>query len=229
MECPHFERELAALDASQIADVLTAWQTRLKAIRAAGRNGYVFIFKNSGFRAGASLPHSHSQLIAASIIPPTVQRELDVAKAFYQTTGEAILSRVLREERDANRVVVSERGITAFCPFASRFASEVWLAPTDSVPFRNLGNDDLDGLASVLHRILNAILSEHPSAAYNILLHATPFTISEEAWFRWRIEICPRLAQFAGFELGTGWYINAVPPEAAAANLRAVLGSRNTK
>ncbi|MFK7821743.1 MAG: DUF4921 family protein [Planctomycetaceae bacterium] len=223
VECPHFETELANLPVEQIGRVLTAWQSRLESIRREGKYDYALIFKNSGRAAGTSLPHSHSQLIATAHQFHHIQAETDRAKQFYLEHSRALLEDTVTRERNSHRVLFEDAGFVAFCPFASRFSHEVWIAGT-TVPFHRLSSDSLTVLGNMLHSVLNAIQSLNPQAAYNILLHATPFSDCEEPWFRWRIEICPRVSGLAGFELATGCYINSVPPEDAARNLRDVLG-----
>ena len=221
VECPQFETELANLSPTQVADVLTAWQRRLIAIRTEGRFDYAFVFKNSGARAGASLPHAHSQLVAAQFVPDAIRREQTTAREYFDRTRSALQDAVISAERNAGRVVIAESEFVAFCPFASRFAYETCIAPRGISSFLDLSDVEFAKLSSMLHRLLNAFLAEHPGAAYNLLLHATPFSESDEQWFRWRLEICPRLAQLAGFELGTGWYVNSVLPVEAASQIRA--------
>ncbi len=220
VECPQFETELANLPVSQICDVLSAWQQRLRAIQAEGRFDYAYIFKNSGARAGTSLPHSHSQLIAATEVPDAIQREHATARDYFHTTGTTLQEAVIAAERKADRVVLAEPAFVAFCPFASRFAFETCIAPTNPGFFTELAADSIHNLSTILHRILTAFLGKHPGAAYNLLLHTTPFSSGSQPWFCWRLEICPRLAQLAGFELGTGWFINSVRPIDAANQLR---------
>jgi UDPglucose--hexose-1-phosphate uridylyltransferase len=222
VECPHFETELANLPCEQVAKVLQAWQSRLRSIRDEGRFDYVLIFKNSGRAAGTSLPHSHSQLIATENHFPNIKGEHDRARRFYLEQKTSLLEHTVLAARGAGLVVCEEQGFVAFCPFASRFSNEVWVAGGDE-PFHVLNTDALGSVAKLLHSLLNAIQTLHPGAAYNVLLHASPFSVCDEPWFRWRMEICPRIAGLAGFELATGCYINSVPPEVAAANLRDAL------
>lgn len=222
VECPQFEQQLAALEVNQIARVLTAWQSRLITIAEEGRFDYALIFKNSGRDAGASLPHAHSQLIAMpkGPIPIHVVRAA-TQRRFHRERGAALQDYVMERECQHGRAVLQTETLVAFCPFASRFSHETWIVPAGSpVPFTQLDGSVVQCLAKVLQTVLRAILSEHPGAAYNLMLHATPFSQLEEPWFRWRLEICPRLARLAGFELATGMFLNTVPPEHAAASLR---------
>ncbi len=220
VECPHHETELARLSVDQTSDVVSTWQQRIQTTRQAGRFDYCLIFKNSGARAGASIPHAHSQLVAMSLVPDTVTAELDRARRHAAETASVLQDSILQLERDGGRHVMDGRHVAAFCPFASRFSGETWIAPLDNVPFTTLPQDRIRDIAETMHRVLNALLREHAGAAYNVVLLASPFSVCEEPWFRWRIEICPRLAEFAGFEIATGCYINSVPPERAAAALR---------
>lgn len=220
VECPQFEAELANLPPSQLAAVLSAWQQRLITIEKERCFDYAFIFKNSGARAGTSLPHTHSQLIATTLTPESIRREHATAREYFEQTGTPVLHEVIAAERAESRVVLDESGFVAFCPYASRFAYETIITPTTDVSFLDLESAAITNLAGVLHGLLNAFIAEQPAAAYNLLLHATPFSAASKPWFRWRLEIAPRVAQLAGLELGTGWYVNSVMPADAASRLR---------
>lgn len=220
IECPEFETEFTALGSAQVARVLQAWQSRLAAVREAGRCDYAVIFKNNGARAGASLPHVHSQLLAMQRTPPQIEVELNATRDFFLREGKSLQDHVRELEFAADRGVLENSEIAAFCPFASRFSGETWLVPREAAAFPDLTPGNLESLAESLLSVIGAILTEHPGAAYNVVLHATPFSVATEPWFRWRLEVCPRLATLAGFETATGCFINAVPPERAAAALR---------
>lgn len=221
VECPHFEQQLAVLSESQITDVLIAWQSRLRTVAEQAEFDYALIFKNSGKAAGASIPHSHSQLTATVEAPVPVQAELKLAREFYEARGVALQDYVVERECQADRSIWQTDRLVAFCPYASRFGSETWIAPIgQSAAFNSLDTTALAEVAVLLKATLLAILEEHPNAAYNLHLHTGPFSSSTQPWFRWRLEICPRLAGLAGFELATGCYINTLAPEQEARKLR---------
>ena len=230
VECPHFEEQLSALSVDQIAAVLTAWRSRLVAVHSKGYYDYALIFKNSGQNAGASLPHSHSQLIAMPKAPIAIQTVRAATwRRFHRERGVAVQDYVLERECQQDRTVTQTGSLAVFCPFASRFPCETWIVPAGRfAPFVELDDSAVRDLAELLRAVIRSVLTEHPNAAYNVMLHATPFSQMEEPWFRWRIEICPRVAKLAGFEIATGMYINTVLPKVAAAKLREHLESPGT-
>jgi UDPglucose--hexose-1-phosphate uridylyltransferase len=227
VECPHFEQQLAVLTESQITDVLIAWQSRLRTVEEEATFDYGLIFKNSGKAAGASIPHSHSQLTATVDAPTPIQAELTLAREFYEARGVALQDYVVERECQADRSIWHTDRLVAFCPYASRFGSETWIAPVGQpTAFNSLDTNGLTDVAVLLKATLLAILEEHPNAAYNLHLHTAPFSCSAQPWFRWRLEICPRLAGLAGFELATGCYINTLAPGQEARKLRERLNIR---
>lgn len=223
VECPDFETELASLSVPQITRVLAAWQQRLKTIESEGQWDYVSVFKNNGAAAGASLPHAHSQLIASSRVMPAIETEVANARTWYAETGAPLLDALSAAEFTNGSGVCRTDTLTAFCPSASRFGYETWVTPLTQIPFADLGRPALREIAALLKPLLQAIAHETGCTDYNLLLHATPFSVCREPWFRWRLEICPRPAGIAGYELATGCFINPVAPEAAARALRAAL------
>jgi UDPglucose--hexose-1-phosphate uridylyltransferase len=221
VECPHGETDLARLPVSQVAEVLRAYRERMAAMSRDGRPGHALVFKNHGTAAGASLAHSHSQIIALPFVMPLVRRELDGAAAFHREHGRCVFAELLRRERIAGTRIVRESArFVALCPYAGRFPYETWIIPKASGShFESADPDDLPELADVLRDMLARLADAADGPAYNYYLHSAPF--GEEApWYRWHIEVAPRIAGIAGFELGGGTFVNLVAPEVAAAALR---------
>ncbi|HEX7625560.1 MAG TPA: hypothetical protein VF379_00780 [Gaiellaceae bacterium] len=184
---PEHVHSIGALSDSTIDLVAEAWQRRA---RDAG--GICFPLINEGHDAGASLPHSHSQL--AWLPGPAPQ--------------------VLAERGLPEVVGVLERdGVTAGCPVASRVPYEVLIAPSQT---------EADGLRSDLLAPALRLLAElvrrlqrirgEEFVPLNAWLHDGP---------HWHLELFPRTTRLAGLELGAGVYIDSVAPEDAAAALRA--------
>lgn len=202
--------------------VYTVYRDRLREASRQRHLAYGMIFKNAGAAAGASLEHLHSQLIATPMVPPGAQIELDHCRQFHRRTGTCLFCAILQHELAAKqRVVAQSARFVAFCPFASRFAYESWILPrAHSSRFEQLGEDDLSELAQLVRHVVGRIESALERPAYNWLLHSAPFDTSAQDHYHWHIEIFPRLAQVAGFELGTGCFINCTSPERAAGCLR---------
>ncbi len=213
IETPDHDSGLVDLGASGIRLVLEAWRARLLAARVDGRILYPLVFKNRGEGAGASLEHSHSQLIALPFIPQRAAAEVD---AFRRGSAETKIADEMR------RPVARQGSMTAWTPRASRFSYELWAAPDQpAARFEDESDARLDELAALLERLLGGLdrMLERPD--YHLLLHTAPFG---ESVFWWRIELFPRLSKVAGFEWATGVFFNQTPAEAAAEAWREALG-----
>ena len=185
---------------------------------------YGMIFKNVGAAAGASLEHTHSQLIVTPIVPVSVGEEIAGAHEFYDFRGRCVFCDMVNQElASEKRIVLDTPGFVAICPFASRFPFETWVLPKQhSSHYENIQKPAVDELARVMRQVIGRIETAVDRPAYNYILHTAPFDTSELPHYHWHIEIIPRLTNTAGFEWGTGFYINPVPPEEAAAFLREV-------
>ena len=182
------------------------------------------LFKNVGAAGGASLEHTHSQFIVTPIVPISVWEEMTGALEFFNYRGRCIYCDMVQQElATEKRIVLDTPHFTAFCPYASRFPFETWIVPkTHSSHFENIPKPGVDDLGSVLRQVLNKLELALDSPAYNYIIHTAPFDHQELPHYHWHIEIIPRLTKVAGFEWGSGFYINPVPPEDAAAFLREV-------
>jgi UDPglucose--hexose-1-phosphate uridylyltransferase len=222
IETPTHSASLATLSADAVTDVLVAFRERMVDLKKDPRFEYVLVFKNHGEPAGASLEHPHSQLIATPIIPIMVAEEVAGAARYYQLKERCVWCDILRQERrGGRRTIVEAGGFIALAPFAPRFPFETWILPTvHRAAFEESGVDELRGLAGLLGdflRRLDRVLGEPP---FNFMLHTAPLRGSEVESFHWHLEVIPKLTRVAGFEWGSGFFINPVPPEDAAAALR---------
>ena len=185
---------------------------------------YATLFKNQGAAAGASLEHCHSQILVTPFIPPQIQTEWDRSLQFYQSQKECLFCHLAKRERQTGtRVITQTSQFIAFNPFASRFAWETWILPRRHVScFENISSAELMELSSLFLKILATLEQTVPGAAYNFVLHNSPFHCGPTAHWHWHWEVMPRTTWLGGFELGTGCYINSIRPETAAAQLRQV-------
>jgi UDPglucose--hexose-1-phosphate uridylyltransferase len=203
---PRHVRTIAELGSRQLELVAEAWQARAAAAREAGFT-YVHALVNEGAGAGASLPHSHSQLVWLEEEPPLVAQEREAQRA----AGGCVLCGVLAEERELRIRVVEERGdLVLLCPFAGRQPYELLAAPVEceSDPFSSPHLADALALAAEGARRLR--IAEGP-VPLNLWLHAGG---------HWHVEVMPRFGVLAGIELGSGYYLNTMAPESAAGVLR---------
>jgi UDPglucose--hexose-1-phosphate uridylyltransferase len=224
IESPHHVDRLSALSPGELRDILSVYAARLRWWRKDGRFAYGLVFKNQGPRAGASLGHLHSQLVALPNVPPLVASELQRAEQLHGRLAGCPYCEMVSVERTAGERIVLERdGFVAFCPMTSWQPYETWVMPIAHEPSFELPQnaDGFDRLASVLYPIIARIESLVPAAAYNMLLRTAPWNASSDRWCHWRIEILPRINSFAGLEVGIGVHINPLSTERAAAELRA--------
>jgi len=218
VETPHHAEHLADMDEKRCEDIFWALRERMRDLKKDPRFQYALIFKNHGRAAGATLSHPHSQLIALPMVPIRVKQEMDGAKNYFNYKERCVFCDMIREEqRFGERIVGENSAFIAFEPYASRFPFETWILPKSHVGhFERIEKEDIAGLAGLLKdfmRKLRGVLKDPP---FNYMIHTTPFAEAENTHYHWHIEIMPKLTQVAGFEWGSGCYINPVPPELAA-------------
>lgn len=230
LETPHHIRSMAELEEGQIAKVIAAYAHRLTDLEKDPRFKYVLIFKNHGSSAGGGdILHARSQLIAMAVNPKLIKEELRGAQRYFDYRERCIFCDMIQQELETgDRIVVESSSIVCFCPYASPFPFEMWILPKRHSPdFGKTSQIERQELASVLKRSLSNLSAALHDPSYNYVLHTAPFrresrgywkTIEED--FHWHLEIMPRLTRVAGFEWGSGVYINPTPPEEAAAYLR---------
>lgn len=222
VEVPEHVDNLDVQSEMQIEEILWAWRERSLDLRRDKRFKYIQIFKNFGSFAGASLEHAHSQIVATPMVPAEIRSELEGFHRYAQATGRCIFcDLVAQEAAERVRLVIQEKHFLALAPFASRFPFELWIVPTEHQDdFAHIRQEQVRELARVLRtclRKLSLMLCDPP---YNIVLHTSPVNEPGVEQYHWHMEILPRLTVIAGFELGTGYYINPTPPELAARYLR---------
>jgi UDPglucose--hexose-1-phosphate uridylyltransferase len=223
VESPDHDARMGRLPEDAVADVLRAYHDRLLALRQDARLEYGMVFKNHGAAAGASLEHPHSQLISLPIVPEMVQEELAGAARYHRMKKRCPWCDVVRQERrDGIRVILDTGGFLALSPFAPRVPFETWVLPSaHQEAFEDLRTDEVQGLAGLLREVMARLERLLGDPAYNWILHTAPFRGGARGPFHWHFELMPRLTPLAGFEWGTGLFINPTPPEEAARFLRA--------
>lgn len=232
IESPQHNVNLGDQPIEHFQKIMKVYQMRLIDLKKDLRFRYVIIFKNHGVTAGASLSHPHTQIIATPITPRTVSMELESARRHYELKERCLFCDIIKQELNSGERIISQiDGMVAITPFASRFPFEVMMAPIEhSHDFTLLDDDGLLALAKCLKDVLSRLKGALNDPPYNFILHTSPNTLSKtrranywatlSADFHWHFEIIPRLVRTAGFEWGTGFYINPTPPEDAARYLR---------
>ena len=222
IETPEHNTTLANLSVKRIEDVLWTFRDRILDLKKDRRFKYILIFRNHGELAGATLEHSHSQLIALPIVPIYVTEEIQGAKQYYLYKERCVFCDVIRQETDAAVRVVSENpDFLTIAPYAPRFPFETWILPKrHESAFEHSSTQLFENLARAVKTLLlkaDQVLDNPP---YNLVIHTSPVQESTNDHYHWHVEFMPKLTKTAGFEWGTGFYINPTPPEEAARFLR---------
>jgi len=222
IETPNHMETLATMPVKRVEDVFWAFRDRILDLKQDRRFKYIMVFKNHGEPAGASLEHPHSQLIALPILPKQVVEEMEGAKRYFSNKERCIYCDIIRQELEARlRVVAENQDFVTLSPYAPRFPFETWILPKrHGSAFENSPSNFYENLARILRTILVKSIHVLDNPAYNLVLHTSPIQENTNDYYHWHLEIIPKLAKTAGFEWGTGFYINPTPPEEAAKFLR---------
>ena len=222
IESPKHDENFADLSPEKMALVFKAYQERIIDLENDTRFKYVMVFKNHGLAAGASLEHSHSQLIALPILPRMIVSELAGAKSHYKYKERCIFCDIIRQEiQQKERVVCQNERFITITPFAPRTPFEMWILPkSHSSGYISQSEADFLALAEIFSESLQRLCRCIANIPYNFVLHTDPLRSGGLEYFHWHFEIVPKLTSIAGFEWGSGFYINPLPPEEAAEYLR---------
>ena len=224
IETPDHNKDLTDLSIPEIANVIRAFKTRIIDLKKDNRFKHIMVFKNHGDAAGASLEHTHCQMIATPIVPKRIVEEINGATKYYEYKERCIFCDIVRQEiRDKIRVVSENEHFAAVTPFASRFPFEIWIMPKEHhSTFENISDNKSETFAAVLKDVLLRLSKALNNPAYNFMIHSLPSEDSSHAQYHWHLELIPKLTKVAGFEWGTGFYINPTSPEDAAQYLREI-------
>jgi UDPglucose--hexose-1-phosphate uridylyltransferase len=222
IESPRHVASLTELTMDEARLTMTAYRDRMQKLRQVPGLRYALVFKNVGPEAGASLEHAHSQIVATPMIPGQMQQELTACRRWQRARRKCFFCEVLADElAHRQRLVAESPHFVAVCPYASRLPYELWVLPrAHQSHFERQEDEVLAELGLFLQDVLRRLESLHEHLAYNYFLHTAPFDASRLRHYHWHVEVLPRLTTTAGFEWGAGYFINPVPPEQAAANLR---------
>jgi UDPglucose--hexose-1-phosphate uridylyltransferase len=222
IESPRHEDSLASMDERAVEQVLSAAAARVQDLKRDRRFRYVIIFKNHGAAAGASLEHSHTQLIALPIVPREVRDEVDGSRLHFQTQERCVFCDILQQEAtDGRRLIAENADFVALAPYAPRFPFETWILPKrHQALFEEAPRQEYASLARLLGDILRRMNKALQFPPYNLLIHSAPVVEGAGEYYHWHVEIIPKLTKVAGFEWATGFYLNPTSPEEAAQVLR---------
>src|SRR5574341_838128 len=225
IETPEHNLNISEMTDEQARDVFWAYRERMLDLVKDLRLKYILVFKNQGEAAGASLEHPHSQLIATPIVPKRVMEELEGAKEYYNYKERCVFCDIIRQESTQGaRMICENDDFIAIAPYAARFPFENWMmAKTHDPFFEDAQKHEYVDLSKLLRELLlrqEKVLTNPP---YNLMIHNSPLRETDGRHYHWHIEVLPKLTRVAGFEWGSGFYINPTPPEEAAKYLRDVV------
>lgn len=229
IETPRHDARMGDYSQGRMEQLIRAYRDRVVDLHRDQRFKYVQIFRNYGTAAGALMEHPHSQLIALPIAPRWIKEELANAREHYAYKERCLFCDIVNQEaRERERVVFENRSFLAFAPFAAKFPFETWILPkAHAHDFQFLADSDIAPLAEALRKTIHGIQLALDNPPFNFIIHSAPRVSPSSGGiqreFHWHIEIIPRITRIAGFEWGTGFYINSTLPEQAAEFLRNVL------
>jgi UDPglucose--hexose-1-phosphate uridylyltransferase len=222
IDTPIHNHEMPLMRDRGVEAVLQVYQQRYNTLKTDPRVKLVIIFKNKGKLAGTSLVHPHSQIVATPVEPPLVRRRYNVARSYYAGCSRCLYCDILERERAAgDRVVVETDRFLVFHPFASHWPFETWLLPKEHrSSFGDASAEELKELAPLLRSVLGSLQTKMGDPDYNLVVHSAPTRDSMKPYYQWHLQIVPRLTTAAGFEIGSGMYINTALPEETASFIR---------
>ena len=231
IETQEHSLEIEDLSVEELGVLFRVYGRRLEELNSDIRFKAVVIFKNRGQEAGATLGHSHSQIMALPVIPNLIDDELSSCRDHLDKSGQCLMCSIIEEEiRDGARVVVEDDRFLVFAPFPSSTPFELFIVPRKHLhDFSMVEEADLRGLASVFKETLQRLNAAMDKPPYNLIYHSSPPSGSSKVksppdpvgrYYHWYIQISPKTTKPAGFERGTGIAINPTPPEEAAEVLR---------
>jgi UDPglucose--hexose-1-phosphate uridylyltransferase len=222
IESPKHSDNLAFMEKPDVYEVIKSYKERFNALSEDPNIAMVHIFKNYGATAGASLEHSHSQIIATHVLATHITDDLSYARRAFNTYGSCIFFVLFRKEMNSgDRIITKSKHFVAFCPFASRYPYEMRIFPLKhSALFGTISEEEMEDLSDILRTVLAKMFILLNDPDYNYYVRTVPNSDGDVRYYHWHIAITPRLTRPAGFELGTRIYINTTPPEQAAEQLR---------
>jgi UDPglucose--hexose-1-phosphate uridylyltransferase len=224
VESPDHSAALGTMPVAQARRVLEMYARRARALASLdGRLRQIVLFRNYGTRAGTSLAHPHSQIVATPTVSPEMRRRIMDEIAFFDEHGCCGLCRELDLERDSGeRIVLESPAFVTIAPYASGNPYQLQIVPRrHCATFREVETGELDDLAAHLTRVLSALRRQLGDPHYNLIVSSPPLDLLHRSAAHWFIEILPRITTPAGFELGSRIVVNVQTPERAATELRA--------
>ncbi len=224
IETPVHNMPMALLPLNHVTDIIRAYKRRFIELYSDTRIGHVIIFKNHGEGAGTSLEHPHSQIVGTPVTPFQIRSRLEEAIRFFDITGECMVCKTMSEEKkDGTRIVLETNHFLTFNPYAALSPFHTWIFPKRHfATFSEITEDEISDLALNLRTTLAKFYFGLDNPDFNFVIRSNRPKDATSEFFHWYISIVPRLTMAAGFELGSGMFINTALPEESAEFLRKV-------
>ncbi len=223
IDSPRHDLTIAQLSLQEVECIVRTYRARYQALRADPSIAHIIVFKNHGYAAGTSLAHPHSQIVGTPVVSHQVRERIRTMEDHLALFGECVLCRLVAEEIDqAVRIVHLSPSFVAMVPYAALSSYHLWVFPRRHMAwFGDISDDEVKDLAHTLQVVMKKLYRGLGNPDFNYLIRSAPRTCTDEE-YHWYVSIVPRVGQAAGFELGSGIYVNPCLPEDAAAMLRAV-------
>jgi len=224
VEHPRHDLTIALLSDAEVTNILQMYCMRYREIRHDQRVEAIVIFKNHGASAGTSLYHPHSQIAATPVVPSQIRTRIDEAIRYFDDHGECLFCCTLREElASGDRIIEEGDHFVAFQPYAALSPFHTWIFPRRHMSsFDDISDDETPDLARILRRMLARFYYGLNDPDYNYIIRSVPTDSKRTDYFHWYLTIVPRVTRTAGFELGSGMFINTALPEESAKFLRGI-------
>jgi UDPglucose--hexose-1-phosphate uridylyltransferase len=224
IETPYHNKDISDLLIDEVTNILQIYCQRTLDLEKDKRFKYILVFKNYGASAGASLEHSHTQIVALPMVPKNVKEEISGAQNYFEYRERCIFCDMIRQElEDKERIILENKNFFAFCPFVSRFPFEIWIMPKKHTSFFcQTPFEIMPDMAIILKGIVGKVKKVFGDTSYNFMIHTSPVNSDGSSLdsYHWHLEFMPKLTRVAGFEWGTGFYLVPTPPEVSAKFLR---------
>ena len=223
IETPRHDLPLALFAPEEVECLMRVYRARYRALHADPRVAHITLFKNYGHAAGTSLLHPHSQVVGTPVVSYQVRERIRTMEDHFALYGECVLCRMIAEELDQqDRIIHVSPSFVAMVPYAALSSYHVWVFPRRHMAwFGGISDDEVRGLAETLQAVMKKLYYGLGNPAFNFLVRSAPRACTDEE-YHWYLSIVPRVGEAAGFELGSGIYVNPCRPEDAAEFLRSV-------
>jgi UDPglucose--hexose-1-phosphate uridylyltransferase len=222
VETPVHNKPLALMNDLEVAEVLRAYRQRYEAISQMPHMKSIIVFKNHGVAAGTSLEHPHSQIVATAIVPRHMRTQYEVAISYFDDKGHCLYSDLAdRELGIGTRIVIETERFVVFHPFASHRPFETWIMPkANQASFGQASAEDIQHLGKILRITLLKLYRGLDNPDFNLVIDSAPVGEERADFYQWHMRIIPRINEAAGFEIGSGIFINTALPEETAPFMR---------